>query len=91
MTCGTREKPKKADFVYKGMRFWIKTCTRHTDWLDGEYFLWSSYDIRRYDDDTIFDPYESLSEKEIDEYYEKEVAACDRVFPYTYGDFDNEL
>ena len=91
MTCGIRNKPKKADFVYKGQKFWIKECTRHTDWLDGEYALWSSYDIRRYEDDSEFYSYDEIPEDELDAFHEIEEKACERVFPYTYGDWDFEF
>lgn len=89
MSCGTREKPKKADFVYKKEKFWIKSCIRHTDWVDGEYSLWSEYDVRRFEDDSVVD-YDDVPEDEFDAYMEKEEAACERVFPYTYGDWDFE-
>lgn len=89
MTCGTREKPKKADFVFKEQKFWIKECIRHTDWRDGEYDLWSEYEILRYEDDSIFDCYDNLPEEDIDDYLEIEDKACNRVFPVTDEDWDN--
>lgn len=90
MSCGIREKPKKADFTYKKHKFWIKQCIRHTDWDEGEYDLWSEFDIRRFEDDSQFFYEDFLSEEEIDAYLEKEWEACKRIFPYTYGDWDFE-
>jgi hypothetical protein len=90
MACGIREKPKKADFVYKKQRFWIKQCIRHTGWGEGEYDLWSEFDIRRFEDDSEFYCYDDIPEKELEDYLVKEEAACERIFPYTYGDWDFE-
>lgn len=90
MTCGVRNKPKKADFIFNNRRYWIDECYKHTDWTDGEYDRWVSYSVLNYetDEEETMDGFTDEQEEQfIDKLYE--VGA--KLFPYTYGDWADEI
>jgi len=47
---GIRKKPKKADFVYRGIRYWICSYDSTELW-DGEYDCLTSFDVKEYETD----------------------------------------
>ena len=47
---GTRKKPKKADFIYKGVRYWICSYDSIELW-DGEYDCMTEFDVKEYETD----------------------------------------
>ena len=49
-SCGTRKKPKKADFVYKNVRYWINAYDSLELW-DDEYDCLTTFSVKEYDTD----------------------------------------
>jgi len=49
-SCGTREKPKKADFTYKGICYWINSYDSVELW-DDEYYCLTSFSVKEYNTD----------------------------------------
>ena len=90
MSSGKRNKPKKADFIFNKKRYWINECTKHTDWFNGEYLLWSTYNCLEYESDKE-ETMEEFTDEQTDTFIEKLYKAGERIFPYTYGDWNFEF
>ncbi len=84
-----RNKPKKADLVFKGKRYWFSDYERNEAWDNekGEYDRWGTYTVHYYDTDEEIDEDDYCD----DDLNELIYIRGEKIFPRIYGDYLSEL
>ena len=75
-----RKKPKKADFVYKGVGYWVSSAEYHLDWCNSTYNYGYLHTIRDYATDT--DTLENDELMSDNEFLEKADKVACRMIPF---------
>jgi hypothetical protein len=74
-----RKKPKKADFIYKGTRYWVESAEYYLFW-NGEYDTSVIYNVLEYETDKNVGDDDELNYDE--EFQKKSYEVCCRMIPY---------